>query len=856
MIVSAPKPTARQTTRPPLLGVLVDRLDGDYQAAVIGGMREAAAEAGMNLVCLSGGELHAPTRFSDQRNAAFELAASSDLDGLVILSGTIANHCGLEELAAYCRRFGPLPMISIAAEVAGMTSLLIDGDSALREGVRHLIEVHGYTRIAFLTGPDGNPEAQARLRVFRETLASHGLPPEDQLIAGGDFKYEGGVDAVAVLLDQRQVDFDAIVVSNDQMALGVLDAFRARGVRVPRDIAIIGFDDIQEARYTAPPLTTIRQPLREQGRLAIEALQRRLRGEHIDDVLTLPTELVIRRSCGCFSDARRVYATSEPAVPAAGSHDVPGVEESLRARRPRILEAMRQAVAGLTEGVLEGWEVELLDAIETELRGGAPNGFADRVNVLLETVMQTGATGSAWQPAFSALRRELLPCLAIDPVMRSRAEDLLQEARVLVGDAVEHSQAQHRLAIERRTRMLSDAAEALSAAFDVDSLAEALRESLPRLGIPSAYVVLDEGNGATGARVAFAHDAAREQVDLDRFRGLSPAGSVAPEGLLPTDHLFGMAVEPLFFKDDAFGYAAFEMGPIGGGVYETLRGEISGALKVTSLLDQLQVRAGELQTAYGALQDNQNRLLSAEKMATLGRITANIAHEMNTPLAAVRAALLEIDKRAIEYQASAGDDEVTTEDHQQIASEMRASIQLARSAAERAAGFVRGIKTQTRDLAPQEKMRFDPVPVIEESLLLLSHDSRRASGGVVFEAPRNSIELLGAPGRLAQIVTNLVANALDALPEDGEGRVIVTLSSDDHAARLEVQDTGSGIPLELRDKVFEPMFTTKPLGQGTGLGLSIVKDLVNGHFAGRVELDSVPGRGSTFSVILPLAGGD
>ncbi len=850
-----------RTTPPLSLGVLVDRLDGDYQAAVIGGMADAAGEAAINLVCLSGGELHAPTRFSEQRNAVFELAGSRDLDGLVVLSGTIANHCGLDDLATFCERFAPLPMISIAAQVAGMTSLLIDGDSALREGIRHLVEAHRYRRIAFLTGPEGNPEAQARLRTYRETLTGYDLAPPEALIAAGDFKYESGVEAVAVLLDQRQLAFDAIVVANDQMALGVVDALRARGVRVPRDIAIIGFDDIQEARYTAPPLTTIRQPLRQQGRLAIEAIQRRLRGELLEDVLTLPTELVIRRSCGCYSDARRVYMTSDLVT---GDLEVasvrPGreltVDAALRRRRPEILKAMREAVAGLTDGIPEAWEGDLLDALVGELRGGPASGFADRVNALLEHVMRAGATGSAWQPALSALRREMMPCLVSDPVMRSRAEDLFQEARVLVGDAVEHSQAQHRLTIERRARTLSDAAEALSAAFDLASLTEALRDCLPRLGIPSAFVVLDDAGGADGARVAFAYDSGRATAELEAFRDGRPGRSIAPEGLLPADHSYGMAVEPLFFKDDPFGYAIFEMGPPGGGVYETLREQISGALKVAFLIDELKVRAGELQQAYGALQDNQQRLLSAEKMATLGRITANIAHEMNTPLAAVRAALLEIDKRAVEYQASAGDDEVTTEDHLQIAAEMRSSIQLARSAAERAAGFVRGIKTQTRDLAPQEKARFDPVPVIEESLLLLSHDSRRASGGVRFDAPERSIELLGTPGRLAQIVTNLVTNALDALPETGEGRVTVTLSSDDHVARLVVQDTGIGIPLDLRDKVFEPMFTTKPLGQGTGLGLSIVKDLVGGYFGGTIDLDSEPGRGATFTVTFPLAGVD
>jgi signal transduction histidine kinase len=185
---------------------------------------------------------------------------------------------------------------------------------------------------------------------------------------------------------------------------------------------------------------------------------------------------------------------------------------------------------------------------------------------------------------------------------------------------------------------------------------------------------------------------------------------------------------------------------------------------------------------------------------------------------------------------------------------MGTAIKLAKSASERAAGFVRGIKTQTRDLAPQEKLRFDPVPVIEDSLLLLSYDIRRSSGEVRFDPPQRPIELLGTPGRLAQIVTNLVTNALEALPDVGEGSVTLTLTSDDHLARLVVQDTGSGIAPEIRDRVFEPMFTTKPLGQGTGLGLAIVKDLVGGYFGGSVDLASEPGHGTTFTLTFPLAG--
>lgn len=852
MVPRASQPLARA----PTFGVLVDWLEGDYQSAVIGGVVEAARESGVNLVCFTGTALHAPFRFGERRNVVYDLARSDGIDALVILAGTLGNHLGLDDLARYCERYRPLPMSSIAAEIEGMTSILIDGEPALREGIRHLVEDHEYRRIAFLGGPEGNLEARARLRTYGEVLTTYGLRPPDSLVATGDFHYESGMDAVRVLLDERGATFDAIVVANDQMALGVIDALRARGMRVPRDVAIIGFDDIREARYCAPPLTTIRQPLQQQGRLAVEVLLRRLRGERVDDVLVLPTELVVRRSCGCYSDARRVYMTSNLPPPLTRPGTELTVDDALRLRRARILEAIREPMSGLLDGIPEGWEGGLLDALIAELRGAPANGFAERVNTLLEEVMHAGTTGSAWQPALSALRRELMPCLASDPIMRSRAEDLLQEARVLVGDAVEHTQAAHRLMIERRTRALSEAAEMLSAAFDLESLGKALRECLPRLAVPSAYLVLNDEVSSTGARVAFAHDPGRDPGALAALLVAATEGTFVPDGLLPVDRTYAMVVEPLFFKDDPFGYAIFEMGPMEGLIYEALREQISGALKVALLIEELQVRAGQLQEAYGALQDNQQRLLSAEKMASLGRITANIAHEMNTPLAAVRAALVEIDKRAVEYEASVGDQEVTPEDHRQIAAEMRAAIQLARSASERAAGFVRGIKTQTRDLAPQEKLRFDPVPVIEESLLLLSYELRRASGGVRFEPPERPIELLGTPGRLAQIVTNLVTNALDALPEVGEGAVTLTLTADDHVARLEVQDTGSGIPSELRDKVFEPMFTTKPLGQGTGLGLSIVKDLVTGHFGGRVDLASELGHGTTFTVTIPLAGED
>ncbi len=262
-------------------------------------------------------------------------------------------------------------------------------------------------------------------------------------------------------------------------------------------------------------------------------------------------------------------------------------------------------------------------------------------------------------------------------------------------------------------------------------------------------------------------------------------------------------------------------------------------------------RARELDQAYRTLQANQEKLLVVEKMASLGRLTAGIAHEMNTPLAAVRAALAELGQLGVEYQNSIGDADVSADDHRAIAQEMLHSIQLADNAAARAAGFVRGIKAQTRDLASTERRRFNAVTVIEEALLLLRHALREKNCTATFEPVAENMEMFGSPGRLTQIVTNLITNAIDASADCGGGPIAIHLAPYDHGIELQVSDRGCGIPPENLSKIFDPMFTTKPFGEGTGLGLAIVHDIVTGEFGGTIQVTSQVGQGTTFSVRFP-----
>jgi DNA-binding LacI/PurR family transcriptional regulator len=192
-------------------------------------------------------------------------------------------------------------MVSIAMALEGMPSVLVDNDSGMHAAITHLVRVHEHRRIAFVRGPAGSVDAERRYGVYRRVLDENGLALDERLVVTGDFEAGSGAAAVRTLLDERGIptsEIDAVVSSNDSMALGVLSGLTGRRIRVPNDIALVGFDDVEDARVATPPFTTVRQPLEDQGRHAVRMVMSALRdGQRPDDVL-LRTELVLRRSSG------------------------------------------------------------------------------------------------------------------------------------------------------------------------------------------------------------------------------------------------------------------------------------------------------------------------------------------------------------------------------------------------------------------------------------------------------------------------------------------------------------------------------------------------------------------------------
>jgi diguanylate cyclase (GGDEF)-like protein len=290
----------------PVIAFLVHNLIGEYHLLQLLALHRHAIRRDVSLLFFT------PFLFYSQqinRTGAlrsFQLAGPENVDG-AILSGASLNVFFTPDQIENLRAIFPgLPMVSIATTQRGYPSVVIDNAQGLRELVRHLVQDHGYRQLAFLGGTAGNVDAEHRLTVFKETLAELGVPVDSQLILQGNFSTLSGSQAVAALLDERKRQPDALVCANDEMALGAMAELERRGLKVPRDMALTGFDNIDAASLSRPGLSTVSQGIVAQAERAMDLILDMIARRPFTERVVLPSEMVIRQSCGCQPQVAKV----------------------------------------------------------------------------------------------------------------------------------------------------------------------------------------------------------------------------------------------------------------------------------------------------------------------------------------------------------------------------------------------------------------------------------------------------------------------------------------------------------------------------------------------------------------------
>ncbi len=257
---------------------------------------------------------------------------------------------------------------------------------------------------------------------------------------------------------------------------------------------------------------------------------------------------------------------------------------------------------------------------------------------------------------------------------------------------------------------------------------------------------------------------------------------------------------------------------------------------ISHIEGQIKDRTSELETSHRVILEQQQALVNAAKLSTLGEMAGGVAHEINNPVAIIHL-------RATELKDLADDETLTKENVKNLAEKIEMT-------AMRISKIIKGLKSFARDNT-QEPFKNASLEFILEETLDLTQERFRSHGvEIIVKRDATLKEINCRSTQISQVLLNLLNNAHDALEGKTSKQVIVQLRDQSNGISIDVTDNGPGIPEDIREKIFQPFFTTKEVGKGTGLGLSISKGIIESH-GGTISVKSSD-QGTTFSIYLPI----
>ncbi len=273
--------------RSQIIGLLVPNLDNGYVGTITQGIDKELARANYDLM------LYTSHRHPGKESFYVNAIANGLTDGLLLVAPLVPT----AYLEALRKQDFPYVLIDQVDNTENSSFVESTNWQGAYDATRYLVAL-GHTRIAFIKGWSAVQSAADRLQGYKAALADSGISVQEELIVEGDYQQRTGHESAKRLLQNLRPPPTAIFASNDMAAFGAMDAARECGLRIPHDISIMGFDDIPQASFVYPKLTTVRQPLEQMGQIAVKMLLERIEdGSRPPQHVALATQLIIRDSC-------------------------------------------------------------------------------------------------------------------------------------------------------------------------------------------------------------------------------------------------------------------------------------------------------------------------------------------------------------------------------------------------------------------------------------------------------------------------------------------------------------------------------------------------------------------------------
>lgn len=835
------------------IGFLDENLNDDYHSQVMIGISKAAAELDIDFIRFGYYSSHIAYKFSHQVNMVLDHIDQYDLDGLMFLGWTRAG--AMYNYKNFTRRFSSIPVLSIGTEYVDIPSVFFRGNDYIREMTLHLVKEHNLKKIAFIEHfrPDNRSDA------YLEVMKDYSIFDPQMYITNKDLNNSISpsrtIRALEILLDERKLEPDAVISLNSNETMTIMKELKRRGITVPKDMALVSYEETEAWKYTLPGITTVYFPWMELGYNACMKMVELLTKGHIPHCTNIPGMLIYRDSCGCtplsIEMADAPYRTT----------DILHLNNSLENDKGLIIEKL--------EGRFHDSHVDfkaLLDAFADSCKNRDDLGFLTELVKQLRKVKHISYSFNL-EDLVSLIRRLVLPYLSKDAELLFWSENLFQQAQVIACERTSGIQCFNMVQVKVIDQNLQEISQELIANFNLQNLTAALEKNISKLSINTCRIFVsnsilgDEANTNDlfeNCTLVFDY---QNGVRRNETNSSSTARRLLSE-LLDGNQPAGTSLAYLLHvTDEIMGFALFEPGPMDERVYQALSTHISTALRGMMLLNKLD-------NSYKKLVEHAQREgmadIAADILHNIGNILNSIsvsAHMMdnavkNAPFEDILKAneLLELNieklgnfiqndkkgKMLMQYYLKLG--ESMKELQGQLLNNVnRLNLKL---------GSVNEIISAQQNYAgvASQPEEISIVAILEDALKVhaVSLDKYRITIERDYSAhPR----LVAQRAKLFYIFVNLINNARDSMTDTpfNERKLSISVYEGSNESCVKISDTGRGLSEGTIDKVFEFGYTAR--NEGRGFGLHISSSYMT-EMGGAIMAESDgAGMGETFTVI-------